>query len=567
MSSHIPGKAQETGRSRRLTATAIAAATAAVVAAVFAGQAMASPSPHSTTPPSTAQQEKGMVAGRPFQDPVDADASAKPGLTITLDARQTRFDLAGRRVWGESYNGQFVAPTLRAQPGSDLTIRLVNHLPVATNLHFHGLHVSPTGDSDDPFLCVPPGKTLVYHLAIPRNHPQGTFWYHSHAMGTTCPAPGTMVTDDGDVSDASSATNDIMGGMANMPGMPGMSTPSASASPSPTAFMPGDVENQIFAGLSGALVVGDDRSLLPRALRHITAHTMVFKDAQIDSHGHIVQNTATTSINSDNPTVRLVDGQLRPVLSIRPGETQLWRLTNAGADIFYKLQLDGYRFTVIGEDGTPVAQVTTASSLLLPPGKRYDVLVTASAHPGRAWLRTLAYSNGPQGDSYPNVPLLQLNVSGRPAHPLPTVSGRIPTSAPSLQDARIAQHRTVVLSESADGNSFYIDGKQFTMGANSVFATPAKLGTVEEWTILNTSGEVHPFHLHTSAFQVMSINGVAQPYTHDQDIIPVPYAVNGKPGVVVIRVAFTDFTGRYMFHCHIAAHEDNGMMSYINVVP
>ena len=29
---------------------------------------------------------------------------------------------------------------------------------------------------------------------------------------------------------------------------------------------------------------------------------------------------------------------------------------------------------------------------------------------------------------------------------------------------------------------------------------------------------------------------------------------------------FTDFTGPYMFHCHIGAHEDNGMMSFINVV-
>jgi FtsP/CotA-like multicopper oxidase with cupredoxin domain len=47
----------------------------------------------------------------------------------------------------------------------------------------------------------------------------------------------------------------------------------------------------------------------------------------------------------------------------------------------------------------------------------------------------------------------------------------------------------------------------------------------------------------------------------------VPYEQNGKPGEVVIRIAFDDFPGRYMFHCHIAAHEDNGMMSFINVVP
>lgn len=513
-------------------------AAAVLMGAVFAGQAVASSPPQ---PPSTAQQEKGMVAGQPFHDPLDADAAPARHLTISLDAHRTRFDLSGREMWGQSYHSSFVAPTLRVTPGSYVTIRLVNHLPVATNLHFHGLHVSPNGVSDDPFLCVAPGKTLTYRLGIPRNHPQGTFWYHSHAMGTTCPKPGAMVSND----------------TSSMPGM---------ASPSPTAFTPGDSENQIFAGLSGALIVGDDRTLLPAALLHITAHTMVFKDAQIDASGHIVQNTATTSIDSNAPTVRLVNGQLQPVLSMRPNETQLWRLANTGADILYKLHLDGYRFTVIGEDGAPVAKVRTESSLLLPPGKRYDVLVTAGRHPAQTWLRTLAYSSGPEGDSYPDVPLLRLDMIGHAIHKLPTVTGGIPTAAPDLAHAKIAQHRELVLSESADGNSFYIGGKQFMMGNGSVFATPAKLGTVEEWTIYNTSGEIHPFHVHTTDFQVISINGVPQPYTHVQDTVPVPYEQNGKPGEVVIRIAFTDFTGKYMFHCHIAAHEDNGMMSYINVM-
>jgi FtsP/CotA-like multicopper oxidase with cupredoxin domain len=546
MGSESTGTAVPTVRRIRRPSRLVQALAAAAVltGAVFGGQALASSAPK---PPTTAQQEKGMVAGRPFHDPVDADTSATQRITITLDAHRTRFDLSGRRVWGESYNGSFVAPTIRVAPGSSVSIRLVNHLTVATNLHFHGLHVSPTGVSDDPFLCVAPGKTLTYKLAIPKNHPQGTFWYHSHAMGTTCPKPGQMVDD-------------------SMDDMPAMAPGSSPSDASPMPFMPGDVENQISAGLSGALIVGDDRTLLRPKLRHITTHTLVFKDAQIDAGGSLVQNTATTSIDSGAPTVRLVNGQLRPVLSMRPGETQLWRLANTGADIFYRLHLDGYRFTVIGEDGTPVAKVRTESDLLLPPGKRFDVLVTAGAHAGATWLRTLSYSNGPQGDTYPDTRLLRLDVHGSRTTRLPAVSGGIPTAQPDLAHAKIAQHRKLVLSESADGNSFYMNGQQFMMGNGSVFATPARLGTVEEWTIYNTSGEVHPFHLHTSDFQVMSINGVPQPYTNRQDIIPVPYEQNGKPGVVVIRIAFEDFTGRYMFHCHIAAHEDNGMMSYIDVV-
>ncbi|MEZ0110286.1 FtsP/CotA-like multicopper oxidase with cupredoxin domain [Catenulispora sp. EB89] len=545
---------------------------AALLTATGGAVALTAAPGSSSGPPSTAQQEQGMTVGAPFKDPANADidAGANHDLTITLDAADTHFSLAGKKVWGESYDGGFVAPTLRFNPGAQLTIHLVNDLKVATNLHFHGMHVSPEDHSDDAFLCAAPGTTLTYQLAIPADHPQGTYWYHSHAMGTTCPAPGSPAAmDDVDTS---------MAGMANMPGMTETSstsstsgtsgttsTPTTTGTPTPAPFMPGDVENQIFAGLSGAMVVGDDRTLLPAAYHGVEAHTFVFKDAQIDSGGHIVQNTATTSIDSNAPTVRLVNGQLRPTLTLRPNQTQLWRLANAGADIFYQLQLDGYHFTVVGEDGVPVARTRTADTLLLPPGKRYDVLVTANANAGQTWLRTTAYSNGPQGDQYPDTELVKVSVQGAGLTRLPEFSGAVRTAPADLAAAPIAQQRTVDLSESADGLSFYINGKQFDMN-QSVFATPAKLGTVEEWTILNEAGEDHPFHLHVSPFQVMSINGVAQPYTHMQDTVPVPHAVNGVPGKVVIRVPFNDFPGRWMFHCHIAAHEDNGMMSYINVV-
>ncbi|MFD7904371.1 multicopper oxidase family protein [Kitasatospora sp. NPDC059747] len=517
-------------RTRRLI-HAVTAVAVLLTAAVGADAVAVSPAAVPPPPPSTAEQEKGMRAGMPFQDPatVDATGSASPDLTLTLDAARSRFDVSGREVHGASYTGSFVAPTVRVAPGSTVTVHLVNHLPVATNLHFHGLHVSPEGQSDDPFLCVAPGGSTTYRLEIPADHAQGTFWYHSHAMGTSCPMADGMAGHD-------------------------------------AGFAPGDVENQIFAGLSGALIVGDDRTLLPAGLRDVTAHTVVLKDAQLDAGGHILQGTAADPLQSGNPTVRLVNGRLRPVLPMRPDETQLWRLVNAGADIFYRLRLDGRRFTVVGEDGTPVAAITTADELLLPPGKRYDVLVTASGTPGRTVLRTAAYSNGPQGDAYPDVPLATVAVTGRPAHRLPEPTGALPTAPADLAIAPVARRRTLDLSESADGNTFYIDGQQFAMD-RSVFDTPARLGTVEEWTIVNHSGEDHPFHLHTTAFQVLSVDGAAQPYTHRQDTVPVPHAVDGVPGRVVIRVAFEDYPGRWMFHCHIGAHEDHGMMSYIDVVP
>jgi FtsP/CotA-like multicopper oxidase with cupredoxin domain len=467
-----------------------------------------------------------MSAGHALRQPSNLNVVTPPILTVRLVAKRTRFDIGGKRVWGESYNGRYVGPTLHVEPGEHVNLTLVNRLATPTNLHFHGLHLSPSGRSDNTYISVRPGQTLTYHLDIPLDQPQGTFWYHDHDM---CMGNETM----------------------HMPGMTSMSK---------TLKACQDIETQIYDGLSGTIVVGDDRSLLPPALRHVAARTLVFKDMQITSSGHIVANTSNDAISSGNPTVRLVNGQLRPELTMRPGQTELWRLANEGADIFYDLQLRGYSFTVVGQDGYPVAKVTTAHTLDLPPGKRWDVLVTAAAHPGRAWLRTLRINNGPQGDTYPGVRLMELKVAGAAVTPLPMPAGVLPTALPSLANAPIARNRTLELTENPAGTVMYINAKQFNPD-KSIFSQPAILGTTEQWTIYNETGEIHPFHIHTDHFQVMSINGVPQLYTGEQDIIPVPFR-----GVVVIRIHFSDFTGKVMFHCHIAAHEDAGMMSYVNVV-
>lgn len=78
------------------------------------------------------------------------------------------------------------------------------------------------------------------------------------------------------------------------------------------------------------------------------------------------------------PWQRTVNGQINPEISIEPGETQLWRLANIGSETFYNIVLPGHVFHVIAEDGVPVWRVWDAEQLLLPSGKRYDVLVTGS---------------------------------------------------------------------------------------------------------------------------------------------------------------------------------------------
>lgn len=458
-----------------------------------------------------------MRAGLPFTDPPNVTVGADG--VINLTAKVTRFDLSGRLVWGDSYNGSFVGPTIHLTPGTTTTIAFHNQLPVVSNLHFHGMHVSPSGSSDNVFLDISPHKTFTYHLAVPASQSLGTYYYHDHDMATSASIPGTQ----------------------------------------PTATSGSDIESEMYAGLAGTILVGDDRTLLPARLQGITAHTLALKDIQISATGRILQSTSNGGgPNSNDPSVRLINGQLQPVLTMKPSETQLWRLANEGADIYYRLQFSGSRFIVIAHDGVPVAKVTSSNTLLLAPGNRYDVLVTAPKQLGTEVLRTLSYQNGPGGDQYPTVKLMTVHIAGTAQSAIAMPGGAMPDAAANLRTAHVVRDRTLVLSEGQ--GVMFINGQTFNMN-KSIFSTPGIVNTVEQWTIKNISNENHAFHLHISQFEVMSVNGIAQPYTSVSDVVVVP-----SGGQVVIRVKLADYVGKWMFHCHIAQHEVQGMMSFLNVV-
>lgn len=314
------------------------------------------------------------------------------------------------------------------------------------------------------------------------------------------------------------------------------------------AHMHGLVEEQISSGLAGVIVVDGLRQRLPRALRRVPERVIALKDLQV-RNGRIA-----TKIIESVPIIRTVNGLVDPVLQVRTNQAQLLRLANISADGWYRLRLDGTSFTVIAEDGQPAGRVWADDELILPPGKRYDALVRWR-QPGTYRLRTLRYRSGPSGDAFPERRLATAHVSGTPA---PDVAWpRSLGSRPRLERAPITRVRYLTFSENNAKGRFFINRRTFDPGRVDEVV---QLGSTEEWVLRNVTREQHPFHLHVNAFQVISVNGRRYPARGLQDTVILP----GK-GVVRIRMRFADFVGTTVYHCHIAEHEDGGMMGVLEI--
>jgi FtsP/CotA-like multicopper oxidase with cupredoxin domain len=281
---------------------------------------------------------------------------------------------------------------------------------------------------------------------------------------------------------------------------------------------------------------------------------MLLKDFQ-NTGGQIPAD----NIDSNAGTTRTINGVVNPTLTIRPGETQFWRIANIGADIYYRLKLDGHVLYEIARDGNRHTQVVAQEEILLPPAARTEVLVQGGPR-GIYALRTLYFDQGADGDQYPEVILATLISAGLPEAPIP-----LPTAAqfPPMEDLRtqpITTRRTVVFSENPATNEFFINGQLFD---ENRIDTTVQLGTVEEWSIENVANEEHVFHIHQLDFQVTEINGQPREFIGRQDVVNLPVQ-----STVKILIPFTNpvIVGKFVYHCHIVSHEDNGMMAVIEVV-
>jgi FtsP/CotA-like multicopper oxidase with cupredoxin domain len=276
-----------------------------------------------------------------------------------------------------------------------------------------------------------------------------------------------------------------------------------------------------------------------------------------------VEMTSQTTIN----------GIPAATLGILPGERQFWRVLNASAHRHFDLQAPGVPMELVAQDGVPLRYYRgdppseTRWHLIIPPGGRAEFIITGPQHP--QMLYSLCFDTGPGGDENPGAILGELDpeqtdlprVPGPTGLAIPALYGTVPT--------RVARTRTIQLSE--HDNRFFINGVAYHPGLAPAFT--AHSGTVERWTIENESTEVHVFHLHQVHMALESVNGRVNRERNWIDVADVPPGERMKDGSVrpsriVLLVDFRDPAVRGVFplHCHMADHEDNGMMATIRVL-
>ena len=249
----------------------------------------------------------------------------------------------------------------------------------------------------------------------------------------------------------------------------------------------------------------------------------------------------------------IVNGELEPYLDVTTSLVRLRLLNGSIGDVFDFSFSDQRDFSIIASEGGLFDAPVSATSILMSPGERYEILV--GFEPGETAVLNRSALSDDNGES-----TVESTIEFRAA---PTLSG-----ATDVPETLVAQ--TVRDSQQVSGTrTFDMSGVQINglmMDMNRIDQV-VHAGTSEIWSIRNLDRrELHNFHVHGVSFRVLDIGGEAPPahqvWDKDTVLVPPETAVN-------LLVTFPDVSGEgwpFMFHCHFLRHEGRGMMGQYLVV-
>ena len=476
------------------------------------------------------------------------DIPASRTRTVTLVAAPGHLTIRrGQTVPVWTFNGTVPGPEIRVYQGDRVRVTLVNHLPWATTIHWHGLldrnsNDGVAGVTQDAVL---PGHSYTYDFVA---RDPGTYWYHPHQKsdeevdkglyGALVVLPHraavsptvdrTLVLDDWPLTGA------------RAPGAPGMPMPTATATGMGAMAMPSAT-----ATGTGAMDAASRPSV---ALRPYLADPGMGAYQTFTINGHAYPDTA-------------------PVQA-PPGALVRLRLINVGY-LTHALHLHGTAYRLVATDGSDVNRPWETTDLLpIAAAQRMDIEFRT---PRGAW--SLHDHDTLAGASEMRV------IVGQGARPSAADERAMRAAAPPLLDlarygvvapapftarGRFDRVFRLVLkgakpAMSMSGTSgmtsmsmdtYTINGKLFMQGAPLV----VRRGQRVEISFVNKSVAAHPMHLHGHRMQVLSLNG--EPVTGAPLYQDTVMALPGK----TTTVAFTaDNPGVWMLHCHELHHAAAGM--------
>jgi FtsP/CotA-like multicopper oxidase with cupredoxin domain len=634
-----------------------------------------------------------------------ADQPDQHEATLSLSATTSPTHIGGYRFETINYNGAYLAPIVELKPGDSLRVRLVNALAPAdgadaghgsalhgqndqsTNLHTHGLIVSPKNSRSDPrqngdniFVSLDRGQSLDYSIQIPLSlpaslldgksgiipHPSGLYWYHSHLHGISA----------AQVAGGMSGVLSIGARDANLVATKEAETAALRARTDTAYLMLRDI--QIRSEINPTAADGQSPAVWRRDI-----DSKLCQPADGVVSPPIEQRDGYCQSPADKSQIWLftINGQRFPTIRIPSGRNKLLRLANLSASATYVVSLrdssgNAVPFELISVDGVVPGVPTDGSAqpgdhpgatkittLLMTPAARAEIFVKndkGDPSERRLVLRTdgkdTSATGTTDGDPWPQIKLANVILEGAPvavastaliglneyaakeSPPAPTAAGT--AAAVSLlpgcvRDIRRAdlEHRRIMFAGSGPFSmttdlvhpkdrtklqpydQFVADPSpdvqlelfsfndylkpdhtvdwDATEGRPRHTCVQLSNGHHQLWELNNPTTEMHNFHLHQTKFRLATERdlkdygidpssvtlksgfqikaSVAAPVASRDlwnDTLPVfPTNPLTPPVFIVINFDAREQLGRYVYHCHILEHEDQGLMAPIEVIP
>lgn len=434
------------------------------------------------------------------------------GKVIDLSLGQSSKSFwAGAITTTYSYNKTgFWGPTVFLNQGDAVQLRVKNNLTEPTTVHWHGLHLPAVMDGG-PHQVIAPGGTWVSSFTVKNN--AATYWYHPHPHEMT--------------------------------------------------------QKQMTYGAGGLIIVRDpveSRLLLPRTygvddIPLVLTSRRFYADDQFsfagdaDKYGDFLFTNGT------------LDAQ-----TTLPAQLVRLRILNAEIERGYEIGFSDDRvFHLITTDGGLVDKPVPLKRIRLMVGERAEILVNLSGDRQGTSLNLMAYNAGqpfgfpgsepgtraPNGSLLNNLDFSIVNIKvGAPTAQRLVKVPEVLTRNRFWTESEVKNRRTLRILKAREPN-FAFDNQPFDMGTTNHVV---KLGDVESWTVSNDRTFGHSFHIHDVQFKIISRSDGPVP-EYEQGWKDTLYTPSGASVTFIAR--FDDYasdTDAFMYHCHMANHEDGGLM-------